>query len=227
MIDPEELDRLATRAAAGGADAPAAMSAIYAHLNRAVRSWVLRYVHDDHTAEDVTQDVWLKIAQSIGHYQPGTQFMGWLYTTTRNTINDHFRHVQRRPQEVLEANHLQLDRPRPGLTPHQYAERRDVARAIALHIDKLKPDSRTCLYLRFFDGLPPAHTAQIMGKTEGAIRTLTTRSLRRLAKVLPDGDSSAALVEELLTIAAAEKGRVTGVRVETTQDARAPHAATR
>lgn len=226
MIDPEELDLLATRAAAGGADAPAAMSEVYAHLNGTVYSWVLRYVHDGHTAEDLAQEVWFKITQNIARYQPGTQFMGWLNTITRNTVNDHFRHVQRRPQEVLEADHLQLDRPRPGLSPHQYAERRDIARAVALHMDKLRPDSRTCLLLRFFDGLPPAHTAQIMGKTEGAIRTLTARSLRRLAQVLPDGDSSAALVEELLTIAAAEKGRVTGVRVETTQDARAPHAAT-
>ncbi|MFB6700285.1 RNA polymerase sigma factor [Streptomyces rubiginosohelvolus] len=202
------------------------MSEVYAHLNGTVFNWVRRYVHDGHTAEDLAQEVWVKIAQNISRYQPGSSFEAWLNTITHNTLKDWFRHVERRPQEVLEADHLQLDRPRPGLTPHQYTERRELARAVALHLDKLKPASRTCLRLRFFDGLSAAHTAQIMGKTEGAVRTLTVRSLQRLARVLPDGDSSAELVEELLTIAVG-KGRVAGVRVETTQDARAPHAATR
>ncbi|MCD9903221.1 sigma-70 family RNA polymerase sigma factor [Streptomyces sp. MT29] len=202
------------------------MSEIYARLHETVYCWVRRYVQDPHTAEDLAQDVWIKVAQSIGQYRPGTHFMGWVSAITRNTVTDHFRHVQRRPQEVLQPDHLKLDRPKPGLTPHQLAERSQVAQALALHLNKLKPAQRTCLQLRFFDGCSPADTAEIMGKTKGAIRTLTVRSLQKLAQVLPEGDSSAGLVEELLTIAVG-KGRVAGVRVETTQDARAHDHATR
>ncbi|MGY4935823.1 RNA polymerase sigma factor [Streptomyces sp. 900116325] len=215
-------DQLIARAAAGDADA---MSAFYGRLNGVVYNWVRQYVRDAHIAEDLAQEVWIKVAQNVGRYRPGTNLMGWLMTITRNTAVDHLRKEQRRPTEVLQPDHLQLDRPRPGLSVHQQAERRQLAQVIAERMNDLKPDQRTCLRLRFFDGLDPTHTAELMGKTPGAVRTLTVRSLRRLAQVLPEGDSSAELVEELLKIAVG-RGRVFGVRVQTTQE-RAPHVATR
>ncbi|WP_180989694.1 RNA polymerase sigma factor [Streptomyces cahuitamycinicus] len=221
----ETVDQLIAIAAAGGNDAAAAMSAFYARLNGTVFGWVRQYVRDPHTAEDLAQEVWIKVAQNVGRYRPGTNLMGWLMTITRNTVVDHLRAVQRRPTEVLHADHLALDRPRPGLSVQDQAERRQLAEAIATHMNKLKPDQRTCLRLRFFDGLSPTDTAQIMGKTNAAVRTLTVRSLRRLAQILPQGDSSADMVEELLTIAVG-RGNVVGVRVQTTQE-RAPHVATR
>jgi RNA polymerase sigma-70 factor (ECF subfamily) len=216
----ETIDQLIARAAAGGSDAPAAMSALYGRMNRTVFNWVRQYVRDPHIAEDLAQEVWLKVAQNVARYRPGTNLAAWLMTITRNTVVDHLRTVQRRPTEVLHADHLELDHPRPGLTPHQYAERRQVAQAIADHMNKLKPDQRRCLRLRFFDGCSPADTAQIMGKTEMAVRSLQARSLRKLAKVLPEGDSSAALLEELLNVQTG-RGNVVGVRVETRE--RAPH----
>ncbi|MDI3102005.1 RNA polymerase sigma factor [Streptomyces sp. AN-3] len=219
-------DQLIARAAAGGADAPTAMSELYARLHSTVHNWVRQYVRDPHISEDLAQEVWIKVAQNVTRYRPGTNFMGWLMTITRNTAVDHLRKEQRRPTEELQPDHLQLDRPRPGLSVPQQVERRQLAEAIAARMNELKPDQRTCLRLRFFDGCTPAHTAQIMGKSEGAVRTLTVRSLRRLAQVLPEGDSSADLVEELLTIAAG-RGNVVGVRVQTTQERAPHHVATR
>lgn len=217
----ETMDQLITRAAAGDHDA---MRAFYARMNPSVYGWVRQSIHDPHTAEDLAQEVWIKVTQNLGRYRPGTNLVAWLMAITRNTVVDHIRTAQRRPVEVLQADHLALDRPRPGLTPHQYAERRQLARAIEAHMDRLKPNQRRCLRLRFFDGCTPADTAQIMGKTVGAVRTLTVRSLRRLAQVLPEGDSAADLVEELLTIAVG-RGNVVGVRVQTRE--RAQHVSTR
>ncbi|MEU6756081.1 sigma-70 family RNA polymerase sigma factor [Streptomyces sp. NPDC046685] len=225
MTDTHEtIDELIARAAAGGPDAPAAMSAFYTRMNQTVFNWVRQYIRDAHTAEDLAQEVWIKVAQNVRRYQPGTNLIGWLTTITKNTVVDHLRTTQRRPTEVLHADHLELDRPRPGQSPYRYAERRALAQAIEMQMGKLRPDQRQCLRLRFFDGCSPTHTAQIMGKTEGAVRTLTVRSLRRLAQVLPQGESSADLVEELLTIAVG-RGKVVGVRVET-REARAQHVAT-
>ncbi|CAM5234824.1 RNA polymerase sigma-70 factor OS=Streptomyces griseomycini OX=66895 GN=FHS37_006717 PE=3 SV=1 [Streptomyces griseomycini] len=220
------IDQLIAAAAAGGSDAPAAMRAFYRRMNRTVYNWVCHYVRDPHTAEDLAQEVWIKVTQNVGRYRPGTNLTAWLSTITRNTAIDYLRKEQRRPTEVLQADHLQLDRPRPGLTVEQQAERRQLAEAIAERMNQLKPDQRTCLKLRFFDGCSPADTAQIMGKTEGAVRTLTVRSLRRLAQVLPEGGSSADLEEELLAIAMG-RGKVVGIRVQTApKQERAQHVAT-
>ncbi|WP_328491199.1 RNA polymerase sigma factor [Streptomyces zaomyceticus] len=222
MTEPAaSFDELIARAAAGGPDAPAAMSELYQRLNSTVHGWVRQYIRDPHISEDLAQEVWIKVAQNLGSYRPGTNLLGWLMTITRNASIDHLRREQRRPTELLQADHLQLDRPRPGLSIPQQVERRQLAEAVAARMNDLKPDQRTCLRLRFFDGCSPTHTAQIMGKSEGAVRTLTVRSLRRLAQVLPEGDSAAELVEELLTIAAG-RGKVIGVRVKTTRE-RAPH----
>ncbi|OEJ21016.1 hypothetical protein BGK67_34535 (plasmid) [Streptomyces subrutilus] len=189
------------------------MNTLYTRLNQVVYNWARPFVRDRHTAEDLAQEVWLKVAQNMTRYRPGTNLMGWLHTITRNTALDYLRSVQRRP-EVLLADHLELDRPRPGITPHQYAERKALAKAVAEHMPKLRPQQRECLRLRFYDGCSPTDTAAIMGKSEGAVRTLTVRSLRKLAEVLPPGDSSAELVEELLTMAV-NRGRVVGMRIET------------
>lgn len=212
MIDL--LESLVARAAAGGDGAADAIGGLYDELNDTVYHWVRYYIRDGHAAEDVCQEVWLKVSQNINKYQPGTNLLGWLRTITRNASLDYLRSVQRRPSEVLHADHLELDRPRSGQGPEEYAERRALSQAVATHMHKLRPEQRQVLLLRFFDGLSPAHAAQIMGKTDGAVRTLTVRSLRKLAEVMPAGESSSELVEELLT-AAVGRRRVVGARVET------------
>ncbi|MFI1012693.1 RNA polymerase sigma factor [Streptomyces sp. NPDC020965] len=209
----ETLEELVTRAAAGGADGGDAFAALYDDLNDTVYNWTRRYVWDGHVAEDLTQETWLKVSQSISKYRPGTNFLAWLRTITKNTALDYLRSVQRRPSEVLYAEHLELDRPRVGEGPEEYAERRALAQAIAASLNKLRPEQQQVLILRFFDGESPGRTAQIMGKTDGAVRTLTVRALRKLAAVMPSGESSSQLVEELLT-AAVRRSRVVGTRVE-------------
>lgn len=213
------LEALVARAAAGGEDGADAIAALYDELNDTVYHWVRFYIRDGHVAEDLSQEVWLKVAQNISKYRPGTNLLGWLRTITKNTALDYLRSVQRRPSEALYADHLELDQPRVDQSPEEYAERRVLAQAVASHLKKLRPEQRQVLILRFFDGLSPGHIAQIMGKTDGAVRTLTVRSLRKLAEVMPAGESSSQLVEELLT-AAVGRNRVVGTRVET-REARA------
>ncbi|MFI7299226.1 RNA polymerase sigma factor [Streptomyces sp. 900105755] len=220
----DTLEALVARAAAGGDEGADAIGALYDELNDTVYHWVRFYIRDGHFAEDLCQEVWLKVAQNIGKYRAGTSLLAWLRTITKNTALDHLRSVQRRPSELLYADHLELDRPRFDQSPEEHAERRALAEAVAARMQKLRPEQREVLILRFFDGLTPGQTAQIMGKSDGAVRTLTVRALRKLAEVMPAGESSPQLIEELLT-AVAGRNRVVGTRVET-REARA-HVATR
>ncbi|MFF7169630.1 RNA polymerase sigma factor [Streptomyces pseudovenezuelae] len=218
------LEALVARAVAGGEDGADAIAALYDELNDTVYHWVRFYIRDGHVAEDLSQEVWLKVAQNIGKYHAGTSLLGWLRTIAKNTALDYLRSVQRRPSEVLYADHLELDRPRFDQNPEEHAVRQALAKAVASHLQKLRPDQRKVLVLRFFDGLSPGQTAQIMGKTDGAVRTLTVRALRKLKAVMPTGESSADLIEELLS-AAVGRNRVVGQQVET-REVKA-HVATR
>ncbi|MGW1275464.1 RNA polymerase sigma factor [Streptomyces tsukubensis] len=207
------MEELVTRAGLPGPDGDEAFAALYGDLGDVVYSWIRRYIRDEHTAEDLAQEVWVKVSRNIGKYRPGTNFLAWLSTITQNTAKDYLRSIQRRPVEVLQADQLDLDRPKVGQSPEEYAEKRMVAEAVATHMGKLRPDQRQVLLLRFFDGLSPGQAAQLMNKTDGAVRTLTVRSLRRLRQAMPPGDSAAQLIEELLTAAVAKR-RVIGTRVE-------------
>lgn len=218
------LEALVERAVRGGDDGADALGALYDELNGTVYHWVRFYIRDGHVAEDLCQEVWLKVARNISKYRPGTSPLAWLRTITKNTALDYLRSVQRRPSEVLHADHLELDRPRADQTPEEHVEQRALAQAVAFHLRKLRLEQRQVLTLRFFDGLSPAQTAQIMGKSDGAVRTLTLRALRKLAVLMPAGESSAELVEELLS-AAVGRQQVVGSQVET-REARA-HVATR
>ncbi|MFB6629917.1 RNA polymerase sigma factor [Streptomyces sp. NPDC056362] len=221
MIDAEaSTDQLVEAILAKGQDAPQAMSILYHRLHSTVNGTVRQYVRDIHLAEDISQEVWLKVAQKVGLYQPGTQFVAWLKAIAKNTALDHLRKMGRAPEEVLHPDYLQLDRPQPDLDMEEQAESRQLAVAVSEQMSKLKPSQRDCLQLRFFHGRSSGDTALIMGKTEVAVRALTLRSLRRLREILPKGQSSAEMIEALLTIAAG-KGRVVGVRVQTTYE-RAP-----
>ncbi|MFD7334957.1 RNA polymerase sigma factor [Streptomyces violascens] len=218
------VEALVTRAAAGGEGGADAIAALYDEFHDTVYHWVRFYIRDGHVAEDLSQEVWLKVAQNASKYRAGTSFVAWLRAITKNATLDYLRAVKRLPSEVLYADHLELDRPHVGQGPEEYAERRVLAQAVADHLHRLRPEQQQVLILRFFDGETPGRTAQIMGRTDGAVRALTVRSLRKLARVMPAGESSSQLVEELLT-AAVGKNRVVGTRVDS-GEARA-HVATR
>jgi RNA polymerase sigma-70 factor (ECF subfamily) len=203
------LEALVARAVTGGEDGADAIAALYDELNDTVYHWVRFYIRDGHVAEDLSQEVWLKVAQNIGKYHAGTSLLGWLRTIAKNTALDYLRSVQRRPSEVLYADHLELDRPRFDQNPEEHAVRQALAKAVASHLQKLRPDQRKVLVLR---------------KTDGAVRTLTVRALRKLKEVMPTGESSADLIEELLS-AAVGRNRVVGQQVET-REVKA-HVATR
>ncbi|RZU28198.1 RNA polymerase sigma-70 factor (ECF subfamily) [Streptomyces sp. BK022] len=208
----QSADQLLVRAAQGDEEA---LENFYNQHHQQVYNWTRLRVRDAHLAEDLAQEVWLKVAQKAQHYQAGTNVTAWLYTVTNNTVIDYLRAQGRRPNEVLHADLLQLDQPRADLTPHECAEREQLAQAVQTQLGKLRANQRDCLRLRFFEGLTPAEIGQIMGKSPGAVRVLTVRSLAKFVAGLPTGDSSAKLIEELLTVVSG-RAKVVGVRVTTT-----------
>jgi RNA polymerase sigma factor (sigma-70 family) len=222
LIHQDTIEDLVTRASTG--NDPAAFEELAERLYQRVYNWIVPLVHDPYTAEDLCQETWIKIGRSIGRYQPGSNFIAWAHTIAKNTTLDHFRATQRRPAESLTPNMLWLDRPQSGQSVEELAERRALASAICTHLDKLRPQQRHCLLLRFFSGLTTAQTAEIMGKKEGAVRTLQSRALKKLNNLLPAGESAASLVEELLAFAL-RREQVVGTRVDVREAA--PHVETR
>jgi len=64
-------------------------------LRRELRSFILKRVHDKAVADDLTQDVFLKVHASIDRLKHAEKLTAWIYQITRNTINDYFRKKSR------------------------------------------------------------------------------------------------------------------------------------
>ncbi len=159
----------------------------FADLYRLYAPQLLRYVSSRVTgtqeAEDITNSIFEKAFAAIGRYEPSpAQFSTWLFTIAQNTIIDYYRR-RRLPQvDDAEGQLFALTDPNEGpegsLLAHE--RRRFVYEAVM----QLTPEQRQVVGCRFFFNLPVHDVAEMMGKTEGAVKALQFRALERLRRTL-------------------------------------------
>jgi RNA polymerase sigma-70 factor (ECF subfamily) len=178
----EETWRLVTAAQAGDAEAFGRLYDRYVGL-------VFRYAHhrlgDRALAEDVTSETFLRALRRIGSLSwQGRDVGAWFVTIARNLVIDHLKSGRHR-LEVVTGDLSDADRATEGPEP---AVLRQISNTELLRcVRKLADEQQECIVLRFLQGLSVAETAQIMGKSEGAIKALQHRAVRRLAALLPEG----------------------------------------
>lgn len=157
----------------------------YGQLFDRYHEMVFRYLlfrtrHRD-LAEDLTSETFTRALRRIGSvsYQ-GRDIGAWFVTIARNLVADHVKSSRyKRERLTAELSEADLTYPVDGGPEWQAvagAERAEVLRCVA----QLNTDQRTCLELRFFQDRSVAETARLMGRTEGAVKALTQRAVRRL-----------------------------------------------
>jgi RNA polymerase sigma-70 factor, ECF subfamily len=134
-------------------------------------------------AEDLTSETFFRALRGIGtfHWQ-GRDFGAWLTTIARNLVTDHYKSSRAR-LETVSAELPEADDVRPG--PEDQALTRLTNEALGRALHALPDEQRDCLILRFLQGLTIAETAQVLGRSEGAVKQLQLRAVRNLAKRLP------------------------------------------
>lgn len=171
-----------------------------AELWRAWNPKVLRYARArgarDH--DDTASQVWLDTARGLGGFVGGPeQFTSWLFTIARRRIIDEHRRRGRRPEVTM------ADVPEQRQADGRPEARDDLEAAIAL-VRRLPDDQADAVLLRVVADLDVGEVAEIMGRSEGSVRVLTHRGLKKLAELLgvrfDAGDEKA---DELVTDAAA------------------------
>ena len=148
------------------------------HFDR-IYSYLHLSVGNRHDAEDLTTQTFLRMLEAINRFRwREVPFSAWLFRIAHNLAMDHFR-ANRRVQPEEEP-------PEPPGSEESSAE--DQAFRLLGHagmvelIEKLSPEQRQVLTLKFLYGFANIEVASILGKSEGAVKSLQHRALASLQK---------------------------------------------
>ena len=157
-----------------------ALAEIYDCYAESIYGYLYRYLGNAHLAEDLTSDVFLKLLQALGTPRaPRDQLKGWLYRVAHNLAMDWFR--QQAKGEPLPLNEeLVSDSAAPGVMFEEYQDQHRLRQAIR----QLTPSQQQVILLRFGEGMKIRQVGQLLGKSEGSIKLIQHRALRRLRKIL-------------------------------------------
>ena len=112
----------------------------------------------------------------------GKDIGAWFITIARNLVTDHVKSSRFR-LEVSTGDILDADRADEGIEDEVLARLQNAVLIDAVR--KLKPEQQECIMLRFLQGLSVAETAQVLQRSEGAVKQLQLRAVRALAKLVP------------------------------------------
>ncbi|MGH3311816.1 MAG: ECF subfamily RNA polymerase sigma factor, BldN family [Streptomyces sp.] len=179
--DSRRMMDLVERAQSGEAEA---FGRLYDQYSDTVYRYIYYRVGGKATAEDLTSETFLRALRRIGTFTwQGRDFGAWLVTIARNLVADHFKSSRFRLEvttgEMLDANEVERSPEDSVLESLSNA-------ALLEAVRRLNPQQQECVTLRFLQGLSVAETARVMGKNEGAIKTLQYRAVRTLARLLPE-----------------------------------------
>ncbi|WP_254185214.1 sigma-70 family RNA polymerase sigma factor [Nocardioides panacis] len=183
-VDQAEADRLiALVELARGGDCDA-FGLLYDHYHVAVYRFVYYRVGSVALAEDLTSECFFRALRSMGSFRwQGKDFGAWLMTIARNLTTDHFK-AGRTRLEFATEDMSPHDRSTEGPEGSVLAALTNEALLTAL--TELPHEQQECLVMRFLQGLSIAETAQVLGRSEGAVKQLQLRGVRNLAKLLPE-----------------------------------------
>jgi RNA polymerase sigma-70 factor (ECF subfamily) len=173
---PDEQLMLAYR----GGDADAFEILYRRHRARLFR-FVLRGIGQRGVAEELFQEIWMRVIEARGNYAPKARFTTWLYTIAHNRMVDHWRRSGLSLVTLEDA-----DLPVTSADPARQAEGREALARFAAALESLPPAQREAFLLHEEAGLSVGEIAAATGSNEEAAKSRLRYALAKL-KAAADG----------------------------------------
>ena len=160
---------------------------IVATFSRRIFNLAYRFTSNADAAEDLTQDVFIRIYKTLDQYDAKQgDLSNWLMRLARNLVIDDYRHRQRNPQDTMAdaVDDHQYHLRAVGTSAQKEMERRELASQVQAGIDKLPPDLKTCVILRDVEELSYQEIVDVLQIPEGTVKSRINRGRIELAKIL-------------------------------------------
>jgi RNA polymerase sigma-70 factor (ECF subfamily) len=168
-------DDIALTLAAQGGDLDAFETLVREHTP-AVYAHAVRFFGEPTAAEDVVQEVWIKVYRSLSSFDGRSRFSTWLYRVTRNTCLDQVRQGRRLPIPVESAD--------PPPAPGDFADAVALSATLEHALSQLAQEDRDALSAISVFDLTYAEAAQSLGVPVGTVKSRVFRARRSLSAIL-------------------------------------------
>lgn len=181
-IEDAPAPRLTGTAAfdAGEGEMPSWAELVQEHADSVYRL-AYRLTGNQHDAEDLTQETFMRVFRSLKHYQPGT-FEGWLHRITTNLFLDMVRRRAKIRMEALPEDYERV--PGTDMTPEEAYSTANLDPALQHALDELSPDFRVAVVLCDVVGMSYEEIAETLGVKMGTVRSRIHRGRAQLRESL-------------------------------------------
>ena len=145
-----------------------------------------RFTGNGAEAEDLSQDVFVRVYRTLGSYRSAHGgFATWLTSVTRNLLIDHYRRSKRdRLTDSLDAMPVVENKESAGRRPDQQLLLAELSAQVQAALTKLSPDLREAVILRDLQQLEYAEIQQVLAVPEGTVKSRINRGRIELARIL-------------------------------------------
>jgi len=141
-------------------------------------------------AEDLLQEVFIKVYKNLNNYDPSLKFSSWIYRITHNEVISDFRKRKIRPRKInsVEINKKYLDKLMANIDIEKDIDK-DINKKIIMDLlNKINIKYKEILILRFMEDKSYQEISDILQKPLGTIATLINRAKRELKKEIIEQD---------------------------------------
>jgi RNA polymerase sigma-70 factor (ECF subfamily) len=159
-----------------------AFARLYEHYYQDIYNYIYFRVPNIPVAEDLASEVFLNALDSIDSYTfRGFPFSSWLYRIARNLMVDYYRGQRESIELPLEEGSLAVEG-----GPSDTLARKLTQQQLVRGLSHLTEDQQQVIILKFVDGLSNSEVGQVLGKSEGAVKSLQHRALNSLNRILEE-----------------------------------------
>ena len=190
MEEAQVVGLLVRRCVSGDA---AAWEEIVQRYHRRIYNVCYRFAGDSDNAQDLTQEVFIRMYRTLNTYDAGKgAFMTWVTTITRNLLVDHFR--RSRAQRVTDSMDAGWDSDEDmpllqrladkGPTQHDRAVQKEIEKMVQEALTRISPELREAVILRDLQDMDYKEIAQVLRIPEGTVKSRISRGRAELARLL-------------------------------------------
>jgi RNA polymerase sigma-70 factor, ECF subfamily len=177
---PQPIDEIIQRCLSGD---QAAWESIVRQHWRKVFNIAYKFVGKHDEAEDLTQDVFLKIFKSLNTFDRRANFQTWLISVSRNLCIDHYRSVRKERETInRDIDPGDLSPASTTASPYAQIELRDRVTLLRQALDKLAPTLRTAVMMRDIQEMSYQEIADKLSLPEGTVKSRINRGRTELAR---------------------------------------------